>query len=206
MKSIVFLMSIFNFLFVSHLNSQESLKIKKTTYGFSTSLNYSNLSILSKQGFEYDTKNSFGYEVGLLMERRFSSFAFLSPRVNLSFNNVRFKEVNGNVTTNNFKVMPLRLDFMMYAIFRDQKHKLQPYFFFGPSIKTPINKVNGIEQYSLVTDIGVDFGIGLNKVFPNVQFSPELKYSFGLMNLSRNQGVNNMKLHMLSLVFNIKNK
>lgn len=180
--------------------------MKKTTYGFGASINYSNLAIQSNQGFENDTKNNLGFEVGLLMERQLSAVAFFSPRINLSFNNSRFNETDGQGNENQFKVMPIRLDFMMYAIFRDQKQKLQPYFFFGPSIKTPLDKNQaGVKQYSLVTDVGVDLGIGLNKVLPHFQFAPELKYSFGLMNLTRSEGVNKMNLHMLSLVFNIKN-
>lgn len=204
-KSIITSIFIFLVFSAKTIAQNQTENVRKTTFGISASLNYSNLSIQSDQGFEYDTKNSFGREVGFLMERRLSSFTFLSPRVNASFNIAHLNEKNGNVTTNQFKVMPLRLDFMMYTIFRDEKHKLQPYFFFGPSIKTPLNNVNGIQQYSLVTDIGVDLGIGLNKAFTNFQFAPELKYSFGLMNLSRTIGVNDMKLHTLSLVFNIKN-
>lgn len=180
--------------------------VRKTTFGFGASVNYSNLSIKSSQGFENDSKNNFGFEIGLLMERKLSAVTFFSPRINLAFNNIRFNEIDGQGNENQFKVMPIRLDFMMYTIIRDQKHKLQPYFFFGPSIKTPLDKNQiGANQYSLVTDVGIDLGIGLNKVFPHFQFAPELKYSFGLMNLTRSEGVNKMNLHMLSLVFNIKN-
>jgi hypothetical protein len=206
MKRLIITTTFIFFVFsANYLAQNQPENVKKTTYGFGASINYSNLAVQSNQGFENDLKNNLGFEVGLLMERRLSAVAFLSPRINLSFNNIRFNEIDGQGNENQFKVMPMRLDFMMYAIFRDQKQKLQPYFFFGPSIKTPLDKSPiGMKQYSLVTDIGLDLGIGLNKVLPNFQFAPELKYSFGLMNLTRSEGVNKMNLHMLSLVFNIK--
>lgn len=180
--------------------------VRKTTFGFSASVNYSNLSIQSNQGFVYDKDNNFGVEMGLLMERKLAAIIFLSPRVNLSLNNCRFNEIDGQGNEKKFRVMPVKLDFMMYTIFRDQKHRLQPYFFFGPSVKTPLDRSQiGTNQYSLVTDVGIDLGIGVNKILPHFQFAPELKYSFGLMNLASSEGVHKMNLHILSLVFNIKN-
>jgi hypothetical protein len=81
-----------------------------------------------------------------------------------------------------------------------EKHK--PYFFVGPKVKIPLTKQNTASTiYSGNTDLAIDFGIGLDNVFSQFNFSPELRYSYGLLNVNKNPTFRSIYSHSFSLVF-----
>ena len=99
--------------------------------------------------------------------------------------------------------MPISLEFAPHLVFTKKNDNLNPYVFIGPSIKLPVEeRLPNTSLSPTGKDFAVDFGIGLNKALPCFNFAPELRYSFGLININKHPAIQTLNFHSISLIFN----
>lgn len=202
MKKVIFVTG----LLISSLtvfSQSESTVDKRMKYGFNLGINYSNLLDNEMLSSNASLSNNLGFRLGILADYKISKFLSISPKAEMSFNNgvINFNNIDGSQTE--YEIMPISLDFMAHFIFKKNNSKLSPYLFFGPNFKIPISKkTDNTTAYSTNSDFAIDFGIGLDKSFTHFNFSPELRYSFGIMNINQHPSLQSLNFHNISLVFN----
>jgi hypothetical protein len=204
MKKVVLLIGLIYYYANVFSQTESTFKEKKMKYGFNVGVNYPN--VLDRGGLPDNASksNNVGFQLGVLAEYKVFKLFSISPKAELSFNNGKINFINVDGTQSRYRVMPISLDFMAHFIFKDQKEKLSPYFYFGPNIKIPISKKSDNSAvYSTKPDFAIDFGIGIDKAFAHFNFSPELRYSIGLLNINRNPSIQSLYFHKISLIFNL---
>lgn len=190
-------------LIISYCHSQtngEKHSANKLKFGFCFGGNYSLLT--ARGSFKYLNENIInktGLRLGLLMDYNFSNKTFISPKAELSFNNPQlvFPSIDNN--SSSFLVMPASIEFMTHFAYRLGK----PYFYFGPSIRIPISYQENYETtIKTKTNLGIDLGIGVEKLTTFFTFAPELRYSFGISKI--NQSPPELYYNSFSLLLNFK--
>ena len=203
MKKVIFATGLFISFLAVFSQSGSSVNEKRMKYGFNLGINHSNLLGDEMLSSNASLSNNLGFRLGILADYKISKFLSISPKAEMSFNNseVNFNNIDGSQTE--YEIMPISLDFMVHFIFQKNNEKLNPYFFFGPNVKIPISKKNdNITAYTTNSDFAIDFGVGIDKPFTYFNFSPELRYSFGLLNVNQHPSIPSLKFHNISLVFN----
>lgn len=199
MKKVGFVISLIACSMHLYAQTENTPGEKRMKYGFNLGINYSN--IIPRSAFPSTISKSTnpGFQLGILADYKLSRLFSISPKTELSFNNSKLNLINTDGSQTTYKVMPLSLDFMAHFIFKDYKKKMNPYFLFGPNVKLPISKK---AAYATNTDFAIDFGIGLDKAFKSFHFSPEIRYSIGLLNVYLHPAIEPIHFHKISLVFN----
>jgi hypothetical protein len=201
MKTVIFTTLLLVNSFLTFSQEEKILPQKKLRVGFNLGVNYSN--ILDNEGLitKASISNNVGFRLGVLADYRIADFFFISPKAELSFNK---SSVNFNdASIENYDVMPVSLDFMTHFQFKLNKKKLSPYIFVGPNIKVPLNgNQSNTTEFATSNDFAIDFGIGLDKKTTFFSFAPELRYSYGLLNVNRHPSIQSLNFHTVSLVLN----
>lgn len=195
MKNVVV---VFIVLLASTVYSQEN---KRVNFGFNLGVNYSNLIGLS-QSENASSVNKAGIRLGILADINLIGPLYVAPKAELSFNDSRVDFYNSNF--DDYQVYATTLDFMTHFILKKKNDKRSPYVFIGPNVKLPISSNQGSTTvYKQNSDFAIDFGIGLENSFKVFNFSPELRYSMGLLNVNTYPVLEeNVNFHNISLVLN----
>ena len=203
MKKVIFVAGLFISSLTVFSQSESAVNEKRMKYGFNLGISYSNLLDNEMLSSNASLSNGLGFRLGILADYKISKFLSISPKAEISFNNSKVNFTNNDGSQTGYEIMPISLDFMAHFIFKKNNEKLSPYFFFGPNVKIPISKKNdNSTTYSTNSDFAIDFGIGINKPFAHFNFSPELRYSFGLLNINQHPSIQSLNFHNISLVFN----
>ncbi len=203
MKKVVFVSVLFVTALTAFSQSGGTPSEKRMRYGFNLGVNYSNLLADDALPGNATLSNNLGFRLGLLADYQISKSVSISPKAELSFNNskVNFTYEDGSQPV--YKVLPVSLDFMTHFIFKKNNEQLSPYFFIGPNVKVPVSKrTDDSTTFSTNADFAIDFGIGLDKAFTNFHILPELRYSFGLLNINQHPSLQTLNFHNIALVFN----
>ncbi len=215
MRKIVF--SFFLALIVSASYSQSSEKeglkedslvtnqpqLSKVQWGFNVGRNYSFLQMQNSDP-NIDVSTHGGFQMGLIMDYKLGSHFTVSPKAEMSVNHTRLSFIPEEDFVRDIPVFPVTLQFATHFNYRLSKNPSSLYFLIGPDVKFPINKGQGQVYGTDKKDIAVDVGIGFDKMFNAFHFSPELRYSYGLRNLSQNASTGEMHFHSISLVLQFK--
>lgn len=180
----------------------DTLSSKPLQFGFLIGADYSSLQTPRSIPDTVIVSGNMGLRLGVAANYAFSKLLSLSAQGELSFNNARVSRFESSALKT-WKVFPASIDLRMHATFTDKNNRLEPYFFIGPGAKIPlaahVNLQNNL-NYSSRGSATLDVGIGINKPFHAFRLQPELRYSFGLNNLSNTPGVRSMYFHTLSLL------
>ena len=176
---------------------------KRMRYGFNLGVNYSNVLDNDELPDNATLVNGIGFRMGLLADIRVFDFLSVSPKSELSFNNSKVKFTNPDGSSSSYDVMPISLDLMTHFTFKKHNSNLKPYFFFGPDVKIPVSKKpEDTTRYYTNPDVAIDLGIGAEKPLTRFSFLPELRYSFGLLNVNQHPQLKSLNVHTISLVLN----
>jgi hypothetical protein len=116
---------------------------------------------------------------------------------------VKFSLLENSKTT--YDIFPASLDIMTHIIYKISNLKKNLYLLIGPNYKIPINKKNETNIVIKTNpDFAIDFGIGLENKLKYFIFAPELRYSFGLLNVNKSPSLQTLKFNNFSLIFNFK--
>lgn len=183
--------------------SSDSIDDKRLKYGVNLGLNYSNLLDDDKLPDNASLSNNFGFRLGVLVDYSVSELFYISPKAELSFNNSKVDLNRADGSQIDYEVMPVNLEFMTHFIFKDNKEKLSPYFYVGPNVRLPLSiEDNNSTEFPTGNDFAIDFGIGVDKSLKHFNFAPELRYSFGLLDVNQHPELQTLYFHNISLVFN----
>ena len=202
MKAMIFASLLLVNSFITISQHEKNISNEKLQLGFNLGVNYSN--VLSDATLLNGTSisNKRGFKLGVLAEYKLNRFLLISPKTELSFNNGRINFNNSSI--HSYQIMPVSIDFMTHFQFNISSKKWCPYILIGPNIKIPLSgNNNSSTEFTTNSDFAIDFGIGLNKKTSFINFSPELRYSYGLLNISRHPSIENLSFHTISLVLNI---
>lgn len=203
MKKVVFVVGLLISSFAVFSQSDSNTLEKRLKYGFNLGMNQSNVLDNGKLPSNASLSNNLGFRLGILADYKISKFLSISPKAEMSFNNGEVNFTNIDDTKTEYEIMPISLDLMTHFTFKKNNEKLSPYFFFGPNVKIPISEKNdNSTTFSTKPDFAIDFGIGVDRPFTHFHFSPELRYSFGLLNINQNPSIQSLYFHNISLVFN----
>ena len=203
MKKVVFVVGLLISSFAVFSQSDSNTLEKRLKYGFNLGMNQSNVLDNGKLPSNASLSNNLGFRLGILADYKISKFLSISPKAEMSFNNGEVNFTNIDDTKTEYEIMPISLDLMTHFTFKKNNEKLSPYFFFGPNVKIPISEKNdNSTTFSTKPDFAIDFGIGVDRPFTHFHFSPELRYSFGLLNINQNPSIQSLYFHNISLDFN----
>lgn len=202
MKKVVFVLCLFCS-FTVFSQSDNTINEKRLKCGFNLGLNHTNILDKGMLPNNASLSNDLGIRLGLLADFKVSNFLSISPKAEMSFNKGRINFTNIDGSQTRYEIMPISIDFMAHFIFKKQNEKMSPFIFFGPNVKVPISKkTDNSTVYSTNSDFAIDFGVGLDNSFTYFNFSPELRYSFGLLNVNQHPAIQTLNFHSISLVFN----
>jgi hypothetical protein len=177
--------------------------VSRWSYGFNLGVNYSNV-LVDRQLLSKDVvSNGVGLRLGLLADYKLSETVSISPKAELSFNRGTLDVPENDGSFSLYEVMPISMDFMTHFVFKRDGSACNPYLLIGPKFSVPISDVNdNTTSFETGYNLAVDVGIGFEKAFSFFRISPELRYSFGLLNVNQNPIFQDVKFHNLALVFN----
>ncbi|MFV0417713.1 MAG: porin family protein [Dysgonomonas sp.] len=196
--------------------------------GFSIGINAPDM-IISHSGYVGDNGEawfteipsySVGFSVGIIGDRYINEYFNLrvAPTLNLGERKFVFKEQTSGTEyiarlRSNYITLPLLLKFSAPRI-----KNYRPYFLAGgyTAIDVGAQKDDALRFKSM--DYGLEFGVGCNIYFPLFKLCPELKFSFGLVDLINQdrsdltdrdmlkytQAISSGKSRMISLIFNFE--
>lgn len=188
---------------LSYSQAENSTQDKRLKFGFNLGTNYSLLRHDGAYPTNATPSSGLGFQLGVFADFRLNSYLAIAPKAELSFNNadVDFTLSDGSVS--NYEVLPTTINFMSHFVFRNNSKSFSPYCYIGPNIKIPLEKKSGsTTSYPSGTDFAIDFGLGLDKTFDSFNFAPELRYSFGLLDVNKNPALNSLTFHSVALIFN----
>ncbi|MDX2359981.1 MAG: outer membrane beta-barrel protein [Crocinitomicaceae bacterium] len=195
MKKVVVL-ALLTMVFTPSFGQEEEEKAKIITFGFNAGINRSNLSFSSDRENGSDITNGLGYRFGLFTNVRLGKRFSFAPKVELSFNASQLDQDGVS-----YEVNPMNLEFIGHLKFKFFKSKFSPYIIAGPNVRIPIN--SGRTNFlPTKRDIAIDVGIGLDIPIFKLKIAPEIRYSFGLMDIMENSSISQVKYHNIALVLN----
>ncbi|NOX47523.1 MAG: PorT family protein [Chlorobi bacterium] len=203
MKNAVLLTSMLLWSVIVFSQTESDKDYSKFRFGFNLGANYSNLK--SKETLPNNAKisNGVGFSLGVFMDYSITENFIFSPKSELSFYNSSVEFSNNDNST--YEIFPISLNFMTHFVYKIGNSKVVPYFFAGPNLKMPISKKpESSSEFYTNSDFAIDFGIGLENRTKYFIFAPELKYSFGLLNINQNPTLQTLNFHNISLILNFK--
>jgi hypothetical protein len=205
MKKAVLLTTMLLFSIILFAQSESSKDDRKLRFGFNMGTNYSNLQSPETLPNNAEISNGVGLSLGVLMDYSISENILFSPKTELSFNNSHVGFANNDNSRHSYEIFPISLDLRTHFAYKFGNSKVVPYFFAGPNLKIPISKkpVSGSAFYTN-SNFAIDFGIGLENRLKSFVFAPELKYSYGLVNINQHPTLRTLSFHSLSLNLNFK--
>ncbi|MFT5779837.1 MAG: hypothetical protein ACI837_002796 [Crocinitomicaceae bacterium] len=169
-------------------------KGKRITTGVNFGINKANALIEGNPSAVIE--NGLGFRLGvtsnLALTRRFS----IEPKAELSFNTSSITEGGESI-----KIRPADLELMAHLKVKLLKGGFSPYLVIGPNVKVPLG--NGALTMPTRDNLSIDLGIGLDVPLGRLKIAPELRYSYGLMNINRDSSIGDLKFHNVALILNI---
>lgn len=178
-------------------------KSKRFIWGGGFGFNYSNLKMDNPSE---DLKYNSGIRLtaGAFANWKINDRFTLSPKLETAANRNKIEYTVDNVEWKQaYYVMPITLNFITHFQINpfSQSQKIAPYFLIGPNVKKPLDVGFGNNQSSNAVDVAIDVGIGFHKSFTQLNFMPEIRYSYGLRNVNDNPRYGAMYLHNIVLIF-----
>lgn len=170
---------------------------KIAAFGFSFGVNRSNLQFGAAQENGDQIVNGMGYRLGVVSELRLGKRLVVSPKADLSFNAGQLNQGNTE-----YAVSASSLELMGHLKYRMMRSNFSPYILAGPNYRIPLaNRNNNAVPTS--SDMAIDVGVGLDIPVIGFKMSPELRYSYGLSNITNSDAFSDLNHHniALSLIF-----
>lgn len=182
---------------------------KPMNYGISLGANLpfmtasadANSQTVSKTG----VTNSAGFRLGLLAERQLNKHFVIAAASDLSFygSQVRVHKKDNSIDT--FELPPV-VEVALHMRYNILNAQWKPWVQAGPSYRIPLLS-NTLTTRQLVRSIAaIDVGIGADRKFNNFCMSYEVRYSYGLTNISGIDGVKDINMNSLAVIVGLKKR
>lgn len=205
MKKVIFALTFLVTSFTLYAQNKAYPSGKRTKYGINFGLNYSNV-INKDLPSNGSISNDLGFQLGVLADYKISRSTdqlSISPKAELAFTSGQVNFTNPNSPDLNYLVMPVFLGLGVDFVFILDQGDFSPYFYAGLSTQFPIANTTSTDLiYPTKTNLGLNIGIGLEKIVYYFNVAPELRYSLGLTNISKDSNLGALRLHTLSFIIN----
>jgi hypothetical protein len=200
MKKSIFLGSAF--LIVIQGYSQTKNWPMHPVFGIDFGENLSSFAISSKKPSDVEkvtSTNGSGFRLGVLMDMPVSRHFTMNASSDLVFYDNKMRVFKTDNTNKEYELPPT-VEFSVHLTYKLVESRIRPFLSFGPSYKMPIvSSSMPVSQLSKST-LALDLGIGVERVFPKFIISPELRYSYGLTNISSTTGMLETKLNTIAFI------
>lgn len=166
---------------------------KIAAFGFSFGVNRSNLQFGAAQANGDQIVNGMGYRLGVVSELRLGKRLVISPKADLSFNAGQLNQSNTE-----YAVSASSLELMGHLKYRMMRSNFSPYFLAGPNYRMPLANRNS-NNVPTNSDLAIDVGVGLDIPLIGFKMSPELRYSYGLTNITNSDNFSDLNHHNIAL-------
>lgn len=205
MKKVAFSALTLGFAISTFAQTEDNSKLK---FGFNMGLNYSRLqtqkSFLTNAESTH-TSNNLGGRMGIVVDYNMAKHFSFSPKAEMSFNGGEISIIKMGDQVKTYAVLPVTIELSPHFNYKAKAGKSTPYILLGPCFKIPlIDKKAATPQMTHSSDVAIDFGIGFDEILPSFNFAPELRYSYGLMNLSSVDAISKLHFHSISVLFHFK--
>lgn len=208
MKKLFLLLSVATFS-ANLIHSQTENTDPKIKFGFNICSNYSYLqldrSINVPPVREISEFGGAGFKIGILMDLKLNErFSFI-PKSEMSFNSAGLSFLYDDGTRVAKQVLPTTVDLTAPLAIR-LGDKRKSYVLIGPGAKIPLTeKKPGINVSDInATAFSLDIGFASDRALKYFILSPEIRYSYGLNNLSNIPGISKLQYHSITLALNFK--
>jgi hypothetical protein len=170
---------------------------KIAAFGFSLGINRSNLQYGETQENGDQIVNGMGYRLGVVSEFRLGKRFVVTPKADLSFNAGQLNRENTE-----YAVSASSLELMGHLKYRMMRSNFSPYILAGPNYRIPLANRND-NNVPTTSDVAIDVGVGLDIPLIGFKISPELRYSYGLTNITNSDAFSDLNHHNIavSLIF-----
>ena len=201
-----FISTILLYFLVSTVYAQNTSGVfSQSTLGFNFGLNHSNLSLSNSSMASHKVSNGLGFRLGVLADYPLSESLNWVPKVELSINNSTYEINHSQEGTTIYEVMPTTLEFSSHVNYKFSSNAPKLYLLFGPTLKVPVGTTKTSNTIDTYTDLAIDIGLGWDEnELPYFNFSPEIRYSSGLIKRNKRDYSNALFMHNITLVLNIK--
>jgi len=198
MKRVIFIVVLASISLIGFTQSYD-ISNKKMLFGIGLSLNRS-LSKFDNDFEEHNIKGGGGFSIDIISELIMSRYFSLSPKFGLTFNDEYLV-----LDKNKYQLLAVTTDFVLHLLVKSGKKKLNPYILIGPSYNRVITGKNkSVGDWSDKSNVALDFGSGMEIYFKHFVMAPELKYSYGLVDVNSSIELSSIKHHTVSLSFSFK--
>lgn len=166
---------------------------KIAAFGFSFGVNRSNLQFGAAQENGDQIVNGMGYRLGVVSELRLGKRIVVSPKADLSFNAGQLNQGNTD-----YAVSASSLELMGHLKYRMMRSNFSPYILVGPNYRIPLANRND-NSVPTSSDVALDIGVGLDVPLIGFKMSPELRYSYGLSNITNSEAFSDLNHHNIAL-------
>lgn len=198
---------VFAHLIAQSVNEPVENTEKNVLFGFSIGLNQAYLLPSSGYFGRGTLSNNLGFRMGFFSEFKLVNHLAFAPKISLSLNNAdyKIKRIHNNKEEIYYN-LPSTIDLAAHFLVKTRNAKWMPYFIGGPCYQVPINKkTRPATDFGSNANLSLDLGIGVERVLTKFKIAPEIKYSMGLIDVSRNpEQLREMIFNNFSLVLNIK--
>lgn len=187
-------------------SAQNEDPYKKLRFGFNLGMHYSitRVELNPKGRGNVKATNGRGFRLGVLLDRRLNRNWSFSPKAELAFNKSRISARQADSSKIICSIYPTAIELaahLQYKIKEWNTSKL--HVLLGPNWKLPIwDPSKGLQTAR--PDLAIDLGIGAELPTERFIIAPELRYSWGLVNLYDDPEVRSVYLHSITLVINFK--
>lgn len=169
-------------------------KGKFATFGFDLGGNRSNLKFGETQENGDQITNGLGYRLGIVSNFQFTRRFSFAPKAELSFNASRLDQSNTS-----YNVNAVNLEFLGHLKYKFAKGNFSPYLLSGPNFRVPIQQGES-NEIPVQEDWAIDLGAGLDIPLGAFKMSPEIRYSYGLKNITESNSFGDLRFHNIALV------
>ena len=205
MKKVILSVAIVLWSIFSFAQKDQENNIVKKRYGFNVGANYTFLTV--KDGLPDNALiyNAAGYQFGFFMDYHLKKNIFISPKIEASINKGRVDFTKNDSSVSKYEIAPLSLNLVAHLVYKIPMNKISPYILFGPTLKIPIRiKENIPTNFNSKTNLSIDIGVGLDTKAKYFVFAPEVRYSYGLLNINEHPAIKSLYAHQISLILNFK--
>ncbi len=175
-------------------------KGKFLTFGFDMGVNRSDLQFGQTQTAGDQITNGFGYRLGIVSNLQFTQRFSFAPKAELSFNATRLDQSNTSYNVNG-----VNLEFIGHFKYNILKTPFTPYVIAGPNFRLPLEAKE--EDYvPTKEDLALDVGIGFEIPLKQFSLAPELRYTFGLSNISSSDNFSDLNYNNIAMVLIFRGK
>jgi hypothetical protein len=190
--------------FSSFSQIEPSAPSKKNRFGFNLGTNYSMMRTTNTNDL-FGPYEGFGFTMGLLMDHKINKSLFFSPKIEMSFNQAGMEIKGESFAAETYKIFPVLLEFMPHLMYQPGSGKFSPYLTIGPNFRLPAQqKSDNSTQFGNGYDIAIDVGVGFLNELKHLGIAPELRFSYGTMNVNNNPLFQHIRYNKLTLVVNFK--